>query len=189
MNHIFKLKTARSVIRLLTINDIDLVISYFESNKDHLIAFSPSLSKESFFTEEFWKKNISESILSFSNDTDCRSFVFLPDESEIIGSITYSNICRGPFQACNLGYGIAKKYEGKGLMGEALKESLKFIFTNHNLHRVMANYVLTNERSGDLLKRLGFSEEGIAKDYLFLNGKWQDHVLTSLVNSDWKLTV
>jgi ribosomal-protein-alanine N-acetyltransferase len=46
----------------------------------------------------------------------------------------------------------------------------------------MANYMPANERSGKLLKRLGFTVEGYARDYLFIAGAWQDHVLTSLAN-------
>jgi ribosomal-protein-alanine N-acetyltransferase len=46
----------------------------------------------------------------------------------------------------------------------------------------MANYVPTNERSGRLLRRLGFVVEGYARDYLFIGGRFQDHVLTALTN-------
>lgn len=37
-----------------------------------------------------------------------------------------------------------------------------------------------------LLKRLGFVVEGYARDYLMINGLWQDHILTSLVDQWWK---
>jgi ribosomal-protein-alanine N-acetyltransferase len=37
-------------------------------------------------------------------------------------------------------------------------------------------------RSGRLLGRLGFVIEGYARDYLLVNGRWEDHVLTSLIN-------
>jgi ribosomal-protein-alanine N-acetyltransferase len=46
----------------------------------------------------------------------------------------------------------------------------------------MANYRPQNERSARLLERLGFTREGLAKDYLFIDGAWRDHVLTSLTN-------
>jgi ribosomal-protein-alanine N-acetyltransferase len=47
----------------------------------------------------------------------------------------------------------------------------------------MANYMPGNERSARLLERLGFEREGYAKAYLNIAGRWQDHVLTALVNS------
>ncbi|MNL86782.1 ribosomal-protein-S5-alanine N-acetyltransferase [compost metagenome] len=46
----------------------------------------------------------------------------------------------------------------------------------------MANYIPENERSGALLKRLGFEVEGLARDYLKINGAWRDHVLTARIN-------
>ena len=44
----------------------------------------------------------------------------------------------------------------------------------------------TNERSARLLRRLGFAVEGYARDYLLLDGQWRDHVMTALINRDWK---
>ena len=43
----------------------------------------------------------------------------------------------------------------------------------------------TNERSGRLLSRLGFTIEGYARNYLNLNGQWCDHIMTSLTNPNW----
>jgi len=79
-------------------------------------------------------------------------------------------------------YQIAQAHEGRGLMTEALRASNRFVFEGLRLHRIMANYRPENERSGRLLERLGFAREGVAKDYLFIDGAWRDHVLTALVN-------
>jgi ribosomal-protein-alanine N-acetyltransferase len=57
------------------------------------------------------------------------------------------------------------------------------MFDTQNLHRIMANYIPGNERSARLLERLGFEREGYAKAYLNIAGRWQDHVMTALVNS------
>ncbi|MEK6579500.1 MAG: 30S ribosomal protein S5 alanine N-acetyltransferase, partial [Bdellovibrionota bacterium] len=38
-----------------------------------------------------------------------------------------------------------------------------------------------------ILKRLGFETEGLAKDYLFIGGRWRDHVLNSLTNPNWRV--
>ena len=57
-----------------------------------------------------------------------------------------------------------------------------YMFEEENLHRIMPNYVPSNKRSEKLLTKLGFVREGLAKDYLFINGKWENHILTALVN-------
>ncbi|MGL4717164.1 MAG: 30S ribosomal protein S5 alanine N-acetyltransferase, partial [Aeromonas sp.] len=43
-------------------------------------------------------------------------------------------------------------------------------------------YMPANQRSGALLERLGFEREGFARAYLLINGRWEDHILTSLIN-------
>jgi ribosomal-protein-alanine N-acetyltransferase len=86
---------------------------------------------------------------------------------------------------CNLGYGLAEKRQGEGIMREALELAIDYAFKHMNLHRLQANYMPHNRRSGGLLRRLGFTVEGYARDYLFLNGAWEDHVLTSLTNPAW----
>lgn len=67
-------------------------------------------------------------------------------------------------------------------MSKLCLAAIKYAFHELDLNRIMANYMPSNERSGILLRKLGFSEEGLAKKYLKINGRWEDHVLTSLVN-------
>ena len=67
-------------------------------------------------------------------------------------------------------------------MSEGLRAANAFIFATMRLHRIMANFRPENERSRRLLQRLGFVEEGFARNYLFIDGAWRDHVLTALVN-------
>ena len=100
----------------------------------------------------------------------------------MIGRINYTQIARGPFQSCMLGYAIDHAHEGQGLMREALEATIEHVFAVLRLHRIQANYVPDNARSGRLLERLGFVSEGLAKDYLFIDGAWRDHVLTARLN-------
>jgi ribosomal-protein-alanine N-acetyltransferase len=67
-------------------------------------------------------------------------------------------------------------------MFEALYSSKDYIFNVLKLHRIIANYLPRNRRSGALLERLGFEIEGEAKELLKINGVWEDHVMTSLIN-------
>lgn len=71
-------------------------------------------------------------------------------------------------------------------MHEALQAGIAYVFNELRLHRVMAGYMPRNLRSARVLGRLGFVIEGYARDYLLVDGRWEDHVLTALVNPQWK---
>jgi ribosomal-protein-alanine N-acetyltransferase len=100
----------------------------------------------------------------------------------VLGTANFTQIVRGTFQACHLGYDLDKRAEGRGLMQEALEGAIPHVFGPLRLHRIMANYLPYNQRSGALLRRLGFVPEGYARDYLFIDGAWRDHVLTARTN-------
>jgi ribosomal-protein-alanine N-acetyltransferase len=68
-------------------------------------------------------------------------------------------------------------------MHEALGAVIAEVFSpRFNLHRLQAAYQPNNVRSGAVLERLGFEHEGLARDYLFINGAWRDHCITALRN-------
>lgn len=113
-------------------------------------------------------------------------FILLdPEEQEVRGVANFSNVLRGSFHACFLGYSLGEKWQGQGLMFEALQSAIRYMLRQQRMHRIMANYMPHNQRSGALLTRLGFEREGYAKDYLLIDGKWQDHVLTAYTNKEW----
>ena len=41
-----------------------------------------------------------------------------------------------------------------------------------------------NEPSRNLLGKLGFREEGLARRYLLINGEWRDHMLFALLEDE-----
>jgi ribosomal-protein-alanine N-acetyltransferase len=100
----------------------------------------------------------------------------------VLGTANFTQIGRGCFQACYLGYDLDKRAEGRGLMQEGLEAAIAHVFGPMRLHRIMANHLPYNQRSGALLRRLGFIPEGYARDYLFIDGAWRDHVMTALTN-------
>ena len=154
----------------------------------HLDRWSPPVVAE-FFTESFWAERLAVAVDDYAADRAAR-FVLQPRgaalQGPILGTCNYTNVVRGAFQACHLGYQVARDQEGRGLMAEALRAANAFAFEQMRLHRVMANFRPENERSRRLLQRLGFVEEGFARAYLFIDGAWRDHVLTSLTNPAYR---
>jgi [ribosomal protein S5]-alanine N-acetyltransferase len=108
------------------------------------------------------------------------------DAARVIGSVHFSQISRGPFQSCMLGFELDQALEGQALMTEALRCALGEVFSPHvNLHRVQAAYRPENWRSAEVLKRLGFDEEGLAPDYLYIDGAWRSHRIVALLNKSF----
>jgi ribosomal-protein-alanine N-acetyltransferase len=104
----------------------------------------------------------------------------------MIGHVSLSNVVRGAFQSCNLGYSQDENACGKGYMTEALRVVLHFAFTEADLHRVEANVVPANTASIGVLKRLGFRQEGEAKRYLKINGDWEDHLRFAILKEEFQ---
>ena len=180
-NSIPELITDNLVITVLKPTDFRLLLTYEKANKQHLSKWEP-IRKHAYFTDEDAKKRME---LSFNSFKSGYSFPFVgldKTSAKVICTCNFSNIVRGVFQACNLGYSINERDEGKGLMFEMLTTTIEFAFSQLELHRVMANYIPSNIRSEKLLHKLGFEQEGLAKSYLKIAGTWQDHVLTSKIN-------
>ncbi len=175
------IRTDRTTLTILKPERAGLIFAYYQENKTHLAPWEPE-RKDAFYTLRACQDRAANSYSGFFQK-HCVNFCILDNqESELIGLCNFTNIIRGPFQACHMGYSIASKLENQGYMSEAAKSAISYMFTEIGLHRIMANYMPHNERSAKLLTKLGFEKEGYAKSYLKIGEKWQDHVLTSLIN-------
>ena len=162
----------------------EAMVAFFERNRAHFSRWDPPAPAD-FYGAAFWHRSILRSVDDFAADRSVRFDLFdglMPDSCVVIGRVGFSQIFRGPFQSCILGYQIDGAYERKGLMHEALKEAIRYMFEVKALHRVQANHLPENRRSAALLARLGFVREGLAKDYLYIDGAWRDHVLNAITN-------
>jgi len=154
------------------------VQAYLLENRDFLQPWEPSRD-DAFFE----LAAITERLETLADKTASGEALHLLifSHGNIIGACNFSNVVRGAFQACHLGYALAESARGKGLMQEALTAAIAHVFDAMQLHRIMANYRPENQRSARLLARLGFEREGEARAYLKINGVWADHVLTALI--------
>ncbi len=156
---------------------------YDENFAGYLDRWSPPAPAEG-FGAGYWAKRLPACEKEFEAGTSVRWVMLAPGQPqpEVFGTCNFTQIAKGPFRACVLGYQVARRHEGHGLMHEALVAAIDFAFRETRLHRIMANYRPENARSGRILDRLGFVREGFAREYLFIDGAWRDHVLTSLTN-------
>lgn len=176
------LTTERLLVALPRAAQAAGMLDFVSRNREHLKPWSPP-EPAGMYTLEHWHEVVTKSAAAFDAGSGIRFWMATKDQPDrVIGSIGYSQISRGPFCACVLGYQIDHEFEGQGLMREALSASNRYMFNVQKLHRIGANYRPENVRSGRLLAKLGFRIEGYAKNYLFIDGDWRDHILTSLTS-------
>lgn len=172
-NNIVEMKGKNILIRNFTPDDAQDLLEYYLRNKDHLKDFEP-VRDASFFTYEMQKEILLESYRQLM--TGVGSDLGIYKDNKIIGKAKISNIVYGVLKSGILGYSIDKEYEGKGYMKEAINLVLEYAKEYLDLHRIEASVLTTNERSKGVLLSSGFEEVGINKKYLYINGKWSDHI-------------
>jgi ribosomal-protein-alanine N-acetyltransferase len=69
-------------------------------------------------------------------------------------------------------------------MTAAVRALAGFAFATLRLHRIEAACIPANTASIRLLEKTGFAREGYAREYLCINGVWQDHLLYAQVRED-----
>ncbi len=103
----------------------------------------------------------------------------------LVGAITLSNVRRGVSQTAAVGYWIGAPFVRRGYARAALRRITQFAFEDLRLHRLEAACMPANIASLRTLETAGFLREGIGRNYLKINNRWQDHILFGLTREDW----
>jgi RimJ/RimL family protein N-acetyltransferase len=84
-----------------------------------------------------------------------------------------------------IGYTLARAYQGKGIAAEAVSRVLDYAFRTLELHRVIAITDCENAASIALLERLGLRREGHFIQNVWFKGKWADEYLYAILQDEW----
>ena len=120
-------------------------------------------------------------------ETGQRHLACLIGSGTIIGMCNLSQIFRGPFDNCVLGYWCGRVHAGKGYMTEGVGLVLRRCFQHLGLHRVEANIMPRNQPSRALARRCGFRLEGYSPNYLQIAGRWEGHERWAMTREDFSL--
>ncbi len=175
------LRTDRLVLTLPGPEAAAPLVASYRENEAHFAPTNPP-TPANHLDVEAWRTRLRERRKEFRLDRSARFVAFFELGGPVVATCSLGPFHRGAWLASYLGYGIAARYEGQGLMTEAARAVIAYAFGPLGLHRLMANHLPENTRSATVLRRLGFTVEGYAKDYLYINGQWRDHVLNALVN-------
>lgn len=135
------------------------------------------------YTLEFQRKFRQEDFKANEEGTTLKLWITKKDdERKIIGWISFSLIVRGILQSCILGYKLDQDEVNNGCITEGLWKAISVVFEELKLHLIEAPIMLINNASINVVSKLGFTNEGIAKKLIKINGRWEDHMRWALIN-------
>jgi ribosomal-protein-alanine N-acetyltransferase len=168
-------------IRLLEVSDVEDLLNFEVENRGFFQHYTP-LKDENFYTMEGQLRRVEKSISAAEQGSLYSFGIFLTGNEQLIGNATLSEVVRGNLQSCWIGYYLDKMQNGKGYMTEAVKLAVDYGFNELKLHRIEAGVMPHNKASIRVLEKAGFHKEGIAKENVRINGRWEDHQILAIIN-------
>jgi ribosomal-protein-alanine N-acetyltransferase len=178
LNPPLTLRTARLLLRPLREADRDQFVQLWRNSESFFAPWMPKRPADTTLEMNFarWLESTEEGIESGTQFRFAALF-----GGTLVGFFHLFQVERGVFQCATASWMISVDYAQKGLGTEGLAAMLDFAFgppmRGLALHRVQANIIPTNTASIRLAEKTGFRREGLAKRYLEIAGRWQDHFM------------
>jgi ribosomal-protein-alanine N-acetyltransferase len=173
------IQTDLVLLRPLRREDQSEFVRVNEISRDHWTPWMPTLPPGQSFDEVF-EQGLVLAELRARGGTQVRFVAVLPD-GRIAGFFALSQIFRGAFQNAYAGWRVSSDELGRGIATSGVIALLDLAFSPEpeglGLHRVQANIIPSNRASIRVAEKVGFRLEGEAKDYLEIDGRWQDHLM------------
>lgn len=173
------LKSFRLVIRPWYLDDVSDLFEYASVPEVGLMAgWAPH-------------KNENESLEIVKRFIDNKSTFALEYNEKVIGSVgieKYSEkLLKGlkDIRCRELGFALSKDFWGQGLMPEALKKIIDYLFYGVSLDAVVCSHFVQNKRSARVQEKLGFKFYGSFDNYITRSGAIESVVISLLKRIDW----
>ena len=150
--------------------------AFYRRNRGAFAPFDP-IQPEAFYTPEGQAEALAE---ARSWAEAGRSFRFLLVQprhpGRVSGAVGLDEVVRGALQSCFLSYKLDHTLWGRGYGAEAIRAAAGWAFRCLGLHRGEANIMPRNLPSRRAAARAGFVEEGLSRQFMKINGVWEDHI-------------
>jgi ribosomal-protein-alanine N-acetyltransferase len=171
------------VLRPPLMSDYEEWAAIRERSRDFLTPWEPTWPLDD-LTRSAFRRRLKRYAEDQRSDQSYAFFIFTADRRALVGGLTLANVRRGVAQAASVGYWMGAPFVRRGLMGAAVRAVIPYSFSVLRLHRLEAACIPTNQASIRLLESCGFAREGYARQYLCINGTWQDHLLYARLKDD-----
>jgi [ribosomal protein S5]-alanine N-acetyltransferase len=164
------------VLRMPQMTDHNDWATLREKSREFLTPWEPTWPEDDLSRSAF-RRRIKRYAEDLRTDQGYAFLIFRTADNALVGGLTLANVRRGVAQAGSLGYWMGLPFARHGYMTAAVSAIIPFAFATLRLHRLEAACIPTNAGSIRLLENTGFVREGYARQYLCIDGTWQDHLL------------
>ncbi len=154
-----------------------VLFEFIDSNREHFgeflswVPFIKTIEDEKNYIE---KLNNDETTIGFS--------VFYKDKLvALTGFVEINKINKN----AQIGYSLDKNFQGKGIMTRACKKIVEYGFKELDLQRIEIRAAVNNPKSKAVIKRLNAVYEGVSRNCYFLDGKFLDCEVYSVLKSEY----
>jgi RimJ/RimL family protein N-acetyltransferase len=175
-----KLESERLILRQINLNDKSEIFAY---RSDKVTNEYQGWIPNTIGDVEIFIEKIAKQI---NEPETWYQFVLIEKESQkIIGDLGIHFWDKENKQV-EIGCTLNKNYQKKGFAIESLKRVIDYLFNELNKHRIITSIAPENEDSIRLVERIGFRKEAHFVESIFVNEKWVDDLVYSLLEKDWK---
>jgi [ribosomal protein S5]-alanine N-acetyltransferase len=166
----------KSYLRTPSAEDFEAWVALRQVSRAFLEKWEPIWAADEFSRSAF-RQRIRIYEQRAREDEGYNFFIFGNGSHDLLGGISLSHVRRGVSQSATLGYWMGAPYAGKGFMKDALATLIGAAHSRFGFHRIDAACLPHNDVSRHLLLKCGFQQEGYAKAYAKIAGRWEDHLL------------
>ena len=180
MNMLYE--TERLRLAILSPSHAGQVLDFRLRNQEIFERYEAALP-ENFYTLQYQQTILAYEAKLAMKLSAVRFYVFFKDNPAcMIGTVCLHDILRLPYSCGEIGYKFDYAYHHQGFAREAVAKVISVAFTELHLHRVFARVMPENTASLRLLEALHFTNEGLERSCLCIQGVWTDHLRLSLLS-------
>lgn len=162
------------------------LLAYERENREAFSVFSPQRN-DSYYTLANFQHHCEKQVVLYGQKRKLPLVFSRKGGSAIVAQVYLSEITYGASYSARLGYSTALTWQRQGIGTEAVRSVVEYAFDKLKIHRLEATIMTRNDASLAFATRLGFVQEGISRQYLLLNGKWEDYCQLALLNEQHPL--
>lgn len=173
------------MLRSGSVDDYEAWLALRENSRPHLTEWEENWTREE-ATLSAYRQRLRHYDREMKRGAGLPLFAFRRRDHALVGGVTLTNIRYGAARTALIGYWIGAPYTKCGYGTAAVEAMLCHAFTAIELNRIEAACQPANVASKKLLQRCGFRREGLARDYLRINGAWRDHEIYAMTAADYR---